>query len=50
MQIIELEKRLQSQFDVRNDLEKALGYRDTSQDDNIFPPKVLTTTEFLWHS
>ncbi|EFH45274.1 hypothetical protein ARALYDRAFT_912671 [Arabidopsis lyrata subsp. lyrata] len=41
MQIIELEERLQSQFDVRNDLENALGYRETFQDDNIFTPKSL---------
>ncbi|KAG7540097.1 Ternary complex factor MIP1 leucine-zipper [Arabidopsis thaliana x Arabidopsis arenosa] len=40
-EIIELEKRLQSQFDVRNDLENALGYRETSQDDNIFTPKEI---------
>ncbi|CAH8274085.1 unnamed protein product [Arabidopsis lyrata] len=41
-EIIELEERLQSQFDVRNDLENALGYRETFQDDNIFTPKPAT--------
>ncbi|XP_010451025.1 PREDICTED: uncharacterized protein LOC104733111 [Camelina sativa] len=38
-EITDLEKILQRQFDVRNDLEMALGYRETSQDDNIFTPK-----------
>ncbi|XP_023633712.1 uncharacterized protein LOC17879318 [Capsella rubella] len=38
-EIIELEKTLQSQFDVRNDLEMALGYKETPQDYSIFTSK-----------
>lgn len=32
IQILELEKRLQNQFDVRGVLEKALGYKTPSRD------------------
>ncbi|XP_010548378.1 PREDICTED: uncharacterized protein LOC104819817 [Tarenaya hassleriana] len=44
-EILELEKRLQNQFDVRRDLEKALGYRTSSKDGNanvVSSPKPAT--------
>ncbi|VVB08814.1 unnamed protein product [Arabis nemorensis] len=36
-EILELEKRLQNQFDVRGALEKALGYKTPSRDTNMKP-------------
>lgn len=42
MQILQLEKRLQDQFQVRCALEKALGYRSSANGDisNVEMPKV----------
>lgn len=42
MQILQLEKRLQDQFEVRRALEKALGYRTSSHEitSELLMPKV----------